>query len=123
MVSSGMLRRVTLVRTDVSEELSASIRVTRISELGTTISVTSNRRLQYRRCDVASVQPHLSVVLQWPEDKSMSCLLAPAAQYSPVHSVQQLCDPSALCAGMSATRGGPRVDLPLYASVDSRVKP
>jgi hypothetical protein len=36
MASSGMLRRVTLVRTDVSEELSASfIRVTRIGELGT----------------------------------------------------------------------------------------
>jgi hypothetical protein len=36
-----MLRRVALVRTDVSEELSASfIRVTRIGELGTTLAVT-----------------------------------------------------------------------------------
>jgi hypothetical protein len=40
-----MLRRVALVRTDVSEELSASfIRVTRTGELGTTLAVTSNRR-------------------------------------------------------------------------------
>jgi hypothetical protein len=45
MVSSGILRRVALVRTDVSEKLSASlIRVTRIDELGTTLAVTSNRR-------------------------------------------------------------------------------
>jgi hypothetical protein len=37
-----MLRRVALVKTDVSEELSASIiRMTRIGELGTTLSVTS----------------------------------------------------------------------------------
>jgi hypothetical protein len=44
MVSSGMLRRVALVRTDVSEQLSASfIRMTRIGELGT-LAVTSNRR-------------------------------------------------------------------------------
>jgi hypothetical protein len=36
MASSGMLRRVALVRTDVSEELSACIiRVTRTGELGT----------------------------------------------------------------------------------------
>jgi hypothetical protein len=35
---------VALVRTDVSEELSAYfIRVTRIGELGTTLAVTSNR--------------------------------------------------------------------------------
>jgi hypothetical protein len=45
MVSSGMLRRVDLVRTDVSEEHGASfIRVTRIGELGTTQAATSNRR-------------------------------------------------------------------------------
>jgi hypothetical protein len=45
MVSSGMLRRVAHVRTDVSEEPSVSfIRVTRISELGTTLAATSSRR-------------------------------------------------------------------------------
>jgi hypothetical protein len=45
MAPSGMLRRVALVRTDVSEEHSASfIRVTRIGELGTTLAVTINRR-------------------------------------------------------------------------------
>jgi hypothetical protein len=41
MASSWMLRRVALVRTDVSEEVSAFIiKVTRI-ELGKTIAVTS----------------------------------------------------------------------------------
>jgi hypothetical protein len=51
MASSGILRRVALVRTDVSEELSASfIRVTRIGELGTTLAVT-----RYQRTQCASV--------------------------------------------------------------------
>jgi hypothetical protein len=41
LVSSGMLRRVALVRTDISEEIIASFsRVTRIGELGTTLTVT-----------------------------------------------------------------------------------
>jgi demethoxyubiquinone hydroxylase (CLK1/Coq7/Cat5 family) len=57
MASSGMLRRVALVRTDVSEELSASIiRVTHIGELGT-LAVTSNRRtvcISSQRASVAS---------------------------------------------------------------------
>jgi hypothetical protein len=45
MVSSVLLRRVALVRTDVSEEPDVSfIRVTKIGELGTTQAATSNRR-------------------------------------------------------------------------------
>jgi hypothetical protein len=49
MVFSGMLGRVALVRTDILEELRASlIRVTRIGELGTTLAVTSNRRMLRR---------------------------------------------------------------------------
>jgi hypothetical protein len=40
-----MVRRVALVRTDVSEELIAPIiRATKIGELGTTLAGTSNRR-------------------------------------------------------------------------------
>jgi hypothetical protein len=42
MVSSGMLRRVAIIRTDVSEEPGASfIRVTKIGELGTIQAATS----------------------------------------------------------------------------------
>jgi hypothetical protein len=53
MVSSGMLRRVALVITDVSEEPSASfIRVTRIGELGTTQAATSNRRNRATRRNI-----------------------------------------------------------------------
>jgi hypothetical protein len=54
MVSSGMIRRAALVRTDVPEELSASfITVKRIGEIGTTLAVTSNR-LSSQRASVAS---------------------------------------------------------------------
>jgi hypothetical protein len=45
MASSGMIRRVARVRTDVSEERSASfIGAKRIDELATKLTVTSNRR-------------------------------------------------------------------------------
>jgi hypothetical protein len=59
MPSSGMLRRLALVRTDVSEELSAFfIRMTRIGELGTTLAVYQVFHRSVRRLLViASVVP------------------------------------------------------------------
>jgi hypothetical protein len=50
MAPSGMLRHVALVRSDILEELSASIvRVTRIGELGT-LGITSNQRMLQGPC-------------------------------------------------------------------------
>jgi hypothetical protein len=49
MAPSGISRLVAVVRTDISEELSAFIiRVTRIGELRTTLAVTSNRHMLRR---------------------------------------------------------------------------
>jgi hypothetical protein len=63
MTSSGTLRRVALVITDVSEEPSASFfRVTRIGELGTTLAVTSNRRT-LRRNTTASFVPSSPILV------------------------------------------------------------
>jgi hypothetical protein len=70
MVSPGMLRRVAFVRTDVSEELSASfIRVTRISELGTTLAVTSNRLF------LRSVRPLLVIASVVPNSPILVTLM------------------------------------------------
>jgi hypothetical protein len=67
MASSGMLRHVALVRTDVSEELSASfVRVTRIGELSTTLSVSCNRRTLgslHRLLVTASVVPSSPILV------------------------------------------------------------
>jgi hypothetical protein len=70
MSSSGMLRRVALVRTDVSEEHSTSFRVTRIGELRTKRTVTSNRRApgSVRRLLVtASVVPSSPILVTLKE--------------------------------------------------------
>jgi hypothetical protein len=66
-VSSGTLCRVALIRTDVSEELSASfIRATRISELGTMLALTSNQiflRSVRRMLVTASVVPSSPILV------------------------------------------------------------
>jgi hypothetical protein len=78
MVSSGMLRRLALVRTDVSEELSASfIGVTRIGEVGTTLAVTSNRRTLRRKVRrllvTASVVPSSPILVTLMMEAQNSC--------------------------------------------------
>jgi hypothetical protein len=50
MSFSVMLRRVTLVRTDVSgENIASKIKVTRIGELRTKLAITSNRSTLHAR--------------------------------------------------------------------------
>jgi hypothetical protein len=77
-----MLGRVILVRTDVSEELSASIiSVTRIGELGTTLAVTSNRRT-LRRNTRTSVGNSVSPLLVTASSPILVTLLMEALSSS-----------------------------------------
>jgi hypothetical protein len=67
MAPCGMLRHVALVRTEVSEELSAPfITVTRIGELGTTVAVTSSRPMLRRNTSVRLLLVTASVVPSSP---------------------------------------------------------
>jgi hypothetical protein len=67
MPSSGMLHRMALVRTDVSEErISSVIRVTRIGGLGTTLAVTSNRYMLKRNHGVLQLLVTANVVPSLP---------------------------------------------------------
>jgi hypothetical protein len=62
MATSGMLRPVALLGTEVSEERKSSINsVTRIGELGKTLAVISNRRTLRR--NTACVGCYLRVTL------------------------------------------------------------
>jgi hypothetical protein len=63
-----MLRRVTLVTTDISEELTASIiRITKLGELGTTLDITINRTTLRRNLpSVVLLLVTANVVPSWP---------------------------------------------------------
>jgi hypothetical protein len=64
-----MLHRMALVRTDLSEEFSASfIRVTRIGELGTTLAVTST----VWNCFPLEISHILSIDTEYKEQKLRS---------------------------------------------------
>jgi hypothetical protein len=74
-----MLGRVALVRTDVSEERSASfIRVTRIGELGPTLAVTSNRSIVRRllvRARFGPTSPILVILMKEALNSSETSVL------------------------------------------------
>jgi hypothetical protein len=79
MACFEMLRRVALERTDVSEELIASIiRVTRIGELGTTLAVNSNRRMTH----LSSVRRLLVTANVAPSSPILITLMMDALRFS-----------------------------------------
>jgi hypothetical protein len=117
MVLSGMLRHVALVRTDVSEELSASfIRVTGIGELGTTLAVTVTLMNEALRSSETSVLTRAT----WrsiPEDTILhSHHRENLKSYTDIHLSHNVgspgilswdCHPVALCVHLACTRRSP----------------
>jgi hypothetical protein len=85
MVSSGLLRRVALVRTDVSEEPGASfIRVTKIGALGFLRSV---RRLLVAACVVPSAPIFVTVMKEAPGSSETSVLTRATRRNNPEDTI------------------------------------
>jgi hypothetical protein len=99
MVSSGLLRRVALVRTDVSEEPGASfIRVTKIVELGTTqaakkylVFLRSVRQLLVAACVVPSSQIFVTLMKEGPGSSETSVLTRATRRNNPEDTILHPC--------------------------------
>jgi hypothetical protein len=89
MASSGMLRLVALVRTDMSEELSASfIRVTRIGELGTSLAASVRRLLITARV-VPSTPILVTLMMEALSSSEMSVLTRVTRRNIPEDAILQ----------------------------------
>jgi hypothetical protein len=94
MVSSGLLHRVALVRTDVSEEPGASfIRVTKICELGTTQTtkyqafLRSIRQLLVAACVVLSSPIFVTLMKEAPGSSEASVLTRATRRNNPEDTI------------------------------------
>jgi hypothetical protein len=89
-----MLLRVALVRTDVSDEFSASfIRVTRIGELGTTLAVTNSRRSVLQLIFTVNVVPSSPILVSLMMEatySSKTSVLSTATR----HNIPEVVEPS-----------------------------
>jgi hypothetical protein len=92
MVSPGLLRRVALVRTDVSEEPGASfIRVTKIGELGTyaakKLFLRSVRQLLVAACVVPSSPIFVILMKEAPSSSETSVLTRATRRNNPEDTI------------------------------------
>jgi hypothetical protein len=87
MVSAGLLRRVALIRTDVSEEPGASfIRVTKIG----VAFLRSVRRLLVATCVVPSSPIFVTLMMEAPDSSETSVLTRATRRNNPEDTILQL---------------------------------